>query len=74
LAWDTPLFILAFRSTKVQIIALITILIGYWLAFALYPLPDANFNYTDAGVTKDWEYNLSGLCPLNKNTNLAWAF
>jgi hypothetical protein len=75
LAWDTPLFLLAFRSQKVQIIALITILIGYWLAFALYPLPDANFNYTDAGVTKDWEYNLSGFAAhWNKNTNLAWAF
>lgn len=71
----TFLFILAFRSQKVQIIALITILIGYWLAFALYPLPDANFNYADAGVTKDWEYNLSGFAAhWNKNTNLAWAF
>ena len=69
------LFLLAFRSQKVQIIALITILIGYWLAFALYPLPDANFNYADAGITKDWEYNLSGFAAhWNKNTNAAWAF
>lgn len=69
------LFLLGFRSQKVQISALVIILVGYWLAFALYPLPDANFDYASVGVTKDWEHNLTGLAAhWNKNTNFAWAF
>lgn len=69
------LFLLGFRSQKVQISALIIILVGYWLAFALYPLPDANFDYASVGVAKDWEHNLTGFAAhWNKNTNFAWAF
>lgn len=69
------LFLLGFRSQKVQIIALVSILVGYWFAFVLYPLPDANFDYANAGVVKDWEHNLTGFAAhWNKNTNLAWAF
>lgn len=69
------LFLLGFRSQKVQISALVIILVGYWLAFALYPLPDANFDYASVGVAKDWEYNLTGFAAhWNKNTNFAWAF
>ncbi len=69
------LFLLGFRSQKVQISALIIILVGYWLAFALYPLPDTNFDYASVGVAKDWEHNLTGFAAhWNKNTNFAWAF
>jgi predicted acyltransferase len=69
------LFLLGFRSQKIQISALIIIIVGYWLAFALYPLPEANFDYTSVGVTKDWEHNLTGFAAhWNKNTNFAWAF
>ena len=69
------LFLLGFRSQKIQISALIIILFGYWLAFSLYPLPDANFDYKSIGVTKDWEHNLTGFAAhWNKNTNFAWAF
>ncbi|CAH0994138.1 hypothetical protein EMA8858_00245 [Emticicia aquatica] len=69
------LFLLGFRSQKVQISALVIILVGYWLAFALYPLPDANFNYANTGVSPNWEHNLTGFAAhWNKNTNLAWAF
>lgn len=69
------LFLLGFRSQKVQISALIIILVSYWLAFALYPLPDTNFDYTSVGVAKDWEHNLTGFAAhWNKNTNFAWAF
>lgn len=69
------LFLLGFRSQKIQISALIIILFSYWLAFALYPLPDANFDYKSIGVTKDWEHNLTGFAAhWNKNTNFAWAF
>jgi len=71
----TFLVIIGFYSQRIQIVALILILFGYWLAFALYPLPDAAFNYTTAGVTANWEHNLQGFAAhWNKNTNLAWAF
>lgn len=69
------LFWLGFRTFRTQLIALATILIGYWLFFAVYPLPDANFDYAAVGVTADWEHNLTGFAAhWNKNTNAAWAF
>lgn len=69
------LFLLGFASQRIQIGALVLILVGYWAAFALYPLPDANFDYANAGAIKDWEHNLTGFAAhWNKNTNLAWAF
>lgn len=71
----TFLYILAFYSQKIQIIATATLLIIYWLAFALYPLPGAGFDYSVTAVTANWEHNLSGfMAHWNKNTNLAWAF
>jgi predicted acyltransferase len=54
---------------------LATILLGYWAAFALYPLPGPDFDWVKAGVAKDWSQNLTGFAAhWNKNTNLAWAF
>jgi len=71
----TFLVLLSYCSHRVQLIALILILGGYWLAFALYPLPGPGFDYATAGVTPNWEHNLQGLSAhWNKNTNLAWAF
>lgn len=71
----TFLVLLGFYSQRVQLTALIVILVGYWLAFALYPLPGVGFDYTSAGVTANWEHNLQGFAAhWNKNTNLAWAF
>jgi predicted acyltransferase len=68
------LFFLGFQPRKTQVFALLTILVGYWAAFALYPLPGADFNYATAGVTADWSHNLSGFAAhWNKNTNFAWA-
>ena len=65
-------------------IALGGILIGYWLAFVLYPVNPA-FNYgavarsrsgVPAGaVSGDWPEHYTGLMAhFNKNSNLAWAF
>nr|WP_034257291.1 hypothetical protein [Adhaeribacter aquaticus] len=69
------LFLLGFSSQRVQIVTLVLLLVGYWAAFALYPLPGPDFDYAAAGVTLDWEYNLSRfMAHWNKNTNLAWAF
>ncbi|NBB20049.1 DUF5009 domain-containing protein [Runella sp. CRIBMP] len=69
------LFWLGFRTFRTQLIALGTILVGYWLFFAVYPLPGADFDYAAVGVTADWEHNLKGFAAhWNKNTNAAWAF
>jgi predicted acyltransferase len=69
------LFWLGFRTFRTQLIALTTILVGYWIFFAIYPLPAANFDYTAVGVTANWEHNLTGFAAhWNKNTNAAWAF
>jgi heparan-alpha-glucosaminide N-acetyltransferase len=71
------LFLLGLTKQRWQWLALVAILVGYWLAFALYPLPAAGFAYDKVGVPPDWPY----LYPLdsfqahwNKNSNLAWAF
>jgi heparan-alpha-glucosaminide N-acetyltransferase len=51
------------------------LLVGYWLAFAFYPVPGPAFDWSSAGVTPEWEHNLGGFAAhWNKNTNLAWAF
>jgi predicted acyltransferase len=71
----TFLVLLSFYSKRVWLVALGVLLVGYWLAFALYPLPGANFDYAAAGVTPGWEHNLQGFAAhWNKNTNLAWSF
>jgi predicted acyltransferase len=69
------LFILGFGTIRVQLGALLLLLVGYWAAFALYPLPGPAFDYAAAGITPDWAHNFSGFAAhWNKNTNLAWAF
>lgn len=69
------LFALGFRSMKTIWISLALVLVGYWLAFVLYPLPPAGFDYAAVGVPADWPYHASGLAAhFNKNSNLAWAF
>ena len=71
----TFLVLLSFYSKRAWIIALTGILAGYWLLFALYPLPGATFDWAAAGVDPRWEHHLQGLAAhWNKNTNLAWAF
>lgn len=71
----TFLVLISLYTQRIQIGILVFILVAYWLAFALYPLPEADFNYTAAGVTVSWEHNLSGFAAhWNKNTNFAWAF
>ncbi|RIK87973.1 MAG: DUF5009 domain-containing protein [Planctomycetota bacterium] len=40
-----PLFLLWNRGWKVQLAALVAILLGYWLLFALWPLPAPGYDY-----------------------------
>jgi heparan-alpha-glucosaminide N-acetyltransferase len=71
----TFLFLLYFRPTRDQWIAFGAILFGYWLAWALYPLPGPNFNYAAVGVPSDWHHLYTGFrAHWNKNSNLGQAF
>jgi predicted acyltransferase len=69
------LFLLGFRPPRWQWIALAVILAGYWLAWALYPVPGPGFDYQAVGVPPDWQHHYSGFAAhWNKNSNLGWAF
>jgi predicted acyltransferase len=69
------LFLLAWTRPAVQWSAAALILAGYWLAFALYPLPPAGFDPRTVGVPADWPHHLTGFAQhWGKNTNLAHAF
>jgi heparan-alpha-glucosaminide N-acetyltransferase len=71
----TFLFLLAFASLRVQVAAFTVILVGFWAAFVLYPLPGPGFDYTQVGVPAGWPHLYRGfLAHFNKNWNLAWAF
>jgi predicted acyltransferase len=71
----TFLFLLAFASRRVQVGVFIAILLAFWAAFALYPVPPAGFDYASVGVPADWPHLYSGfLAHFNKNSNLSWAF
>jgi len=68
------LFCLGFRKARDHWIALGAILLGYWSAFAFYPVP-GNFDYQSVGVPADWPQLMTGFSAhWNKNSNLAWAF
>ncbi|MDP3073652.1 MAG: hypothetical protein Q8N18_25435 [Opitutaceae bacterium] len=73
----TFLFMLGFRSVRTQWIAFAAILVGTWLAFALYPLPGPGFDFAKVGVSPAWfsQHGLSGFeAHWNKNSHIAWAF
>jgi len=67
--------LISFCKAKWQWAAIGAILFGYWLAWALYPAPGADFNYPAVGVPMNWPYNFTGfLSHWNKNSNLGQAF
>ena len=69
------LFGLALCNKRIQLAVFVAILVGYWLAFALYPLPGPDFDYKAVGVPADWPYNFQGFAAhWNKNSHVAWAF
>jgi predicted acyltransferase len=58
-------YLLLGRGLKVQFLALLGILVGYWLLFALYPVPEGDFgSWPFTGFFAHW----------NKDTNAAAAF
>lgn len=71
------LFLLGFYSQRVQWTAFVLILLGYWAAWAAYPLPGPDFDYQAVGVSPDWAeaHNAAGFAAhWNKNANLGNAF
>ena len=71
----TFLFLLGFRSPRWQWTALVVILVGYWLAWALYPVAGPGFNWQAVGVPPDWAHHYTGFAAhWNKNANLGQAF
>ena len=69
------LYLLGFRPPRWQWIALGVILVGYWLAWTLYPVPGPGFNWQSVGVPANWSHFYSGFAAhWNKNANLGNAF
>ena len=69
------LFLLGFARPRTQWIAFGAILTGYWLAWALWPLPGPEFDYQTVGVPPDWNHGFTGFAAhWNKNANFGNAF
>src|SRR5262249_16384218 len=69
------LLLLGFRPPRWQWITLGVVLTGYWLAWALYPVAGAGFDYQAVGVPPDWPHHYTGFAAhWNKNANLGNAF
>lgn len=69
------LFLLGLRSVRTQAIGFAVIVIGYWAAWALYPVAPAGFDYAAVGVPPDWPHLAQGFAAhWNKNANLGAAF
>ena len=69
------LFLLGFRAFRTQLIALGVILGGYWLAWALYPLPGPEFDYAAIRASADWPHHAEGFAAhWNKHLNIGSAF
>jgi len=70
----TFVFLLLGRRPVVQLAAAVAILVGYWLLFALYPLPGPHFPSEQYGAS-DMQLKMSGFfAHWNKNANAAAAF
>jgi predicted acyltransferase len=69
------LFLLGFARPKTVWTWFGLILFGYWLAWALYPLPGPDFDWARVGVPPNWPHHFHGfMAHWNKNSNLGAAF
>ena len=66
-------YLLRGRGLIVQLAATAVVLVGYWLFFALYPLPPAGFDYHSVGL-KDGPYLSGFFAHWEMNTNAAAYF
>ena len=70
-----PLVLIALLPRKATWVSIAIILVGYFAAFALTPLPPGDFEKTTVGVPDDWPHWEDGFAAhWNKNTNLAAKF
>lgn len=68
------LFGLGLATTRVRWAALVAILVGYWLFFALH-VPSPEWKAASAGVPSGWAHDFTGFAAhWNMNHNAAWAF
>jgi heparan-alpha-glucosaminide N-acetyltransferase len=65
------LFLVAFTKPRTTWIIAGSILVIYWLAFALYPLPGADFDWVAVGVSADWKHLEGFAAHWDKNSNFA---
>ncbi len=66
------LFVLGFARPRWQWAAAGLILLGYWMAFAVYPEPGPQFDYPAVGVPMHWPEHYEGFAShWNKNSNYA---
>jgi heparan-alpha-glucosaminide N-acetyltransferase len=70
----TIVFLLAFTKPRTQWLVAFGILLVYWLAFAIYPLPAADFDWASVGVPEDWSFLTGFAAHWEKNANFAAAF
>lgn len=69
------LFILGLRPRRDQWIALAVILVVFWAAFALYPVPGPDFAWDSVGVPSDWPHLMTGFeAHWNKGENFSAQF
>ena len=69
------LFVLGLRPRREQWIAFTVILVAFWLAFVLYPVPGPGFDWQSVGVPAGWTQQMSGLeAHWNKGANLSEDF
>jgi heparan-alpha-glucosaminide N-acetyltransferase len=68
------LFLIAWARPTFQAAWAAAILVGYWLAFALYPVPGPGFDFAAVGVPETWTHLTGFAAHWDKNTNLASAF
>jgi heparan-alpha-glucosaminide N-acetyltransferase len=70
-----PLFLIGMARPWVRWVALGVVLVGYWGAFAAYPVAGPDYDYQAVGVSADWKHHATGLAAhWNKNANLASHF
>lgn len=68
------LFLVALTPPKAPWIVAFSLLAAYALAFALYPLPAPDFDWTRVGVPSDWPHLQGFAAHWDKNSNAAAAF
>jgi len=67
-------FLLAFTKPRTQWLAAFGILLAYWLAFALHPLPPADFDWHSVGVPANWSHLTGFAAHWEKSANFAATF